>query len=127
VDPRVGLDDVERRKFLKLRGFELRPLGRPARSQSLYRLRYPGSSDGKQLKINSNTNCSRMLRHISIRRAMLCSNESEESLLKYDLEYDAIIFNLFSPSPQFLIDIFHPPSFEKHAFSERLLELIWVK
>jgi hypothetical protein len=38
VGPRTGLDDVERRKFLTLPGLELRPLGRPARSQSLYRL-----------------------------------------------------------------------------------------
>jgi hypothetical protein len=30
---------VEKRIFLTLRGLELRPLGRPARSQSLYRLR----------------------------------------------------------------------------------------
>jgi hypothetical protein len=43
VDPRAGPDDVEKRKFLTLPGLELRPLGRPARSQSLYRLRYPGS------------------------------------------------------------------------------------
>jgi hypothetical protein len=43
VGLRVGLDDVERRKFLILPGLELRPLGRPARSQSLYRLRHPGS------------------------------------------------------------------------------------
>jgi hypothetical protein len=42
VDPIAGLDDVKKRKFLTLTGFELRPLGRPARSQSLYRLRYPG-------------------------------------------------------------------------------------
>jgi hypothetical protein len=34
---------VEKRKFLTIPGLELRPLGRPARSQSLYRLRYPGS------------------------------------------------------------------------------------
>jgi hypothetical protein len=40
VNPRAGLDDVEKRKFLTLPGLELRPLGRPARSQSLYRLRY---------------------------------------------------------------------------------------
>jgi hypothetical protein len=40
VDPRAGLDDVEKRKFLTLRGLELRSLRRPARSQSLYRLRY---------------------------------------------------------------------------------------
>jgi hypothetical protein len=43
VDPRDGLDDVEKRKFLTIPGLELLPLGRPARSQSLYRLRYPGS------------------------------------------------------------------------------------
>jgi hypothetical protein len=42
VSPRAGLDDVEKRKFLTLPGFELQPLGCPARSQSLYRLSYPG-------------------------------------------------------------------------------------
>jgi hypothetical protein len=41
--PRSHLDDVEKRIFLTLPGLELRPLGRPARSQSLYRLRYSGS------------------------------------------------------------------------------------
>jgi hypothetical protein len=44
VDPRVGLDDVEKRKFLTVPGLELRPLGRPARSQSLYRLSCPRSN-----------------------------------------------------------------------------------
>jgi hypothetical protein len=34
---------VEKRKFLTIPGLELRLLGRPARRQSLYRLRYPGS------------------------------------------------------------------------------------
>jgi hypothetical protein len=43
MDPRAGLNDVEKRKFLTLPGLELRPLCRPARSQSLYRLSYPGS------------------------------------------------------------------------------------
>jgi hypothetical protein len=43
VGHRADLDDVEKRKFLTLPELELRPLGRPARSQSLYRLRYPGS------------------------------------------------------------------------------------
>jgi hypothetical protein len=42
VDPRTGLDDVERRKFLLLPGLEFRPLDRPSSSQLLYRLRYPG-------------------------------------------------------------------------------------
>jgi hypothetical protein len=37
------MDDVEKRKFLTLPGLELRPLDRPARSQSQYRLLYPGS------------------------------------------------------------------------------------
>jgi hypothetical protein len=45
VDPRAGLEDVEKRKFLTLPGLELWPLGRPARSQLLYQLRYPGSQN----------------------------------------------------------------------------------
>jgi hypothetical protein len=43
VDPRTGLNDVEKRKFLTLPGLKLRPLGCPGRSQSLYLIRYPGS------------------------------------------------------------------------------------
>jgi hypothetical protein len=45
VDPRAtaGLDVVDKWKFLTLPGLEFQPLGRPARSQSLYRLSYPGS------------------------------------------------------------------------------------
>jgi hypothetical protein len=43
VDPRAGLDDMEKWKFLNLSGLELPPPGRPARSQSLYRLSYRGS------------------------------------------------------------------------------------
>jgi hypothetical protein len=39
VDSRAGLDDLEKRKFLTLLGLELLPLGRPARSQSVYLLR----------------------------------------------------------------------------------------
>jgi hypothetical protein len=45
VIPRTGLDNVEQRKFLSIPGLELHPLGRPAISQSLYRLRYPGSGN----------------------------------------------------------------------------------
>jgi hypothetical protein len=44
VNPRAGLDDVEKRKFLTLQGLEVRPLCHPTRSQSLYRLSYPGSN-----------------------------------------------------------------------------------
>jgi hypothetical protein len=43
VGPRAGLDHVEKIKFLTTPGLELGPLRRPARRQSLYRLRYPGS------------------------------------------------------------------------------------
>jgi hypothetical protein len=43
VGPRARLDVVAKRKFLTLPVLELRPVGRSARSQSLYRLRYPGS------------------------------------------------------------------------------------
>jgi hypothetical protein len=39
LGPRAGLDDVGKGKLLALLGLELHPLGRPARSQSLYRLR----------------------------------------------------------------------------------------
>jgi hypothetical protein len=48
VGPRASLDDVEKR-FWTLPQLELRPLGRPARSQSPYRLRYPGSLQTMQL------------------------------------------------------------------------------
>jgi hypothetical protein len=44
VAPRAGLEDAENKTFLTLPKFQLRPRGYPARSQSLYRLRYPGSS-----------------------------------------------------------------------------------
>jgi hypothetical protein len=50
VDPRAGLDHVGKRKFLTLPGLEPRLLSRPARSQSLYRLRYPGY---QQMKDNT--------------------------------------------------------------------------
>jgi hypothetical protein len=43
VSPRASLDDLEKRNILTLSGLELRPLGRPVRNQSLYRLSYSGS------------------------------------------------------------------------------------
>jgi hypothetical protein len=39
----AGLNDMDKLKFLPPPGLELRPFGRPTRSQSLYRLRYPTS------------------------------------------------------------------------------------
>jgi hypothetical protein len=44
MGPRAGLDDIEEWKRLPPPALKLRPLGRPVRSQSLYRLRYPGYS-----------------------------------------------------------------------------------
>jgi hypothetical protein len=38
VGTRASVDNVEKRKFLIIQGLEFRPLGRPARSQSLSRL-----------------------------------------------------------------------------------------
>jgi hypothetical protein len=43
VDPRAGLEDVEKKKFLTLLGLELLLLGRQTRSQLLYRLSYSDS------------------------------------------------------------------------------------
>jgi hypothetical protein len=51
VGPRTGLDDVDKRNFLTLAGLELRPLGRLAHNQSLYRLRYPEAVTFKNLKV----------------------------------------------------------------------------
>jgi hypothetical protein len=42
-DPRAGLDDMEKWKFLPPLGLKLWPPGRLAHSQSLYQLCYPGS------------------------------------------------------------------------------------
>jgi hypothetical protein len=42
VGPRTALDNVETIKFLTLPGLELRLLGRPSSSQTLYPLRYSG-------------------------------------------------------------------------------------
>jgi hypothetical protein len=52
--PRAGLDDVEKIKFLILPGLELRSFGRPARNQSLYRLRYPGYKEEEKYRSDLN-------------------------------------------------------------------------
>jgi hypothetical protein len=46
MDHKAGFDDMEKLKFLPPPGLELRPLNHPARSQLLYRLRYPRSVVG---------------------------------------------------------------------------------
>jgi hypothetical protein len=50
VDPRAGLDAMDKWKFLTIPGLELRSLGSPVRSQSLYRLRYRGSCNNNFVK-----------------------------------------------------------------------------
>jgi hypothetical protein len=52
VDPRAGLDNVEKRKFLKLPGLELRPLGRPASRNNDYDLLALDRAFGKCAKSN---------------------------------------------------------------------------
>jgi hypothetical protein len=44
---------MEKWIFFTLPGFELRTLGRPARSQSLYRLSYPVTSVGTEENYNT--------------------------------------------------------------------------
>jgi hypothetical protein len=51
MGPRTCLDDVEKGKITPLPGLELRLLGDPPRSQSLYRLRYSGSFNN-QIMVN---------------------------------------------------------------------------
>jgi hypothetical protein len=41
VDPRAGLDDLEKRKFFTLSGLELRPPGRPASRYTDYAIPAP--------------------------------------------------------------------------------------
>jgi hypothetical protein len=50
---RAGLDNVEKRKFLSLQELELLPFSRPAYSQLLYRLSYPGPSKKEYVDENS--------------------------------------------------------------------------
>jgi hypothetical protein len=49
VGIRPDLDEVDMRIILLLPGLELRPLDRPARSQSLYRLSCPGCLLGRRI------------------------------------------------------------------------------
>jgi hypothetical protein len=53
VCPTSGVDDVVKRKFFPLPGLELRPLGHPARNQSLYRHSHSGSKSYPARKIKT--------------------------------------------------------------------------
>jgi hypothetical protein len=65
VDPRADLDNVEKRKILTLPGLELRPLGHPAHSQSLTRIRYPDSHNNNNNNNNNNNLCNMKVCFIS--------------------------------------------------------------
>jgi hypothetical protein len=62
VDPRAGLDHLQKRTFLTLPGLELGALGRPARSKSLYRLSYPGFLSSIRLSTQGTTCSQRYFR-----------------------------------------------------------------
>jgi hypothetical protein len=66
VDLRAGLGDLKKRKFLTLLGLELRLLGRPASSQSLYRLRHHGSDSAKNIQTNSKRSCVGVVKLLSV-------------------------------------------------------------
>jgi hypothetical protein len=53
VGSRAGLNDVENRKFLTLSGLELRPFGRPARSQSLVDYAIAAKLERENVVLNS--------------------------------------------------------------------------
>jgi hypothetical protein len=83
MGPRAGLENVERRKILSLPELKLRPFGRPARSQSLYRLSYPGS----HFDFNDNRNIKKFLQRdtfISSRGKLLTLGSTGFSLDKIE-------------------------------------------
>jgi hypothetical protein len=55
VGPTAGVEDVKGRKIFPLPVLELRPLGRRARNQSLYRLRTWNSEELVSLLLNRST------------------------------------------------------------------------
>jgi hypothetical protein len=70
VEPRAGLHDLEKRKFLTLPGLEHRPLRRPARSQSLYRLRNRGSPRGYSTQLKEQNSPRQHLYKINVAAEM---------------------------------------------------------
>jgi hypothetical protein len=78
VDPRAGLDDMEKRKFLTLPGLELRPLSRPVRSQVLFSqniLRDRASKQAKAVSFHTVPN-SLFTNHPTIRRLVVQVTDS---------------------------------------------------
>jgi hypothetical protein len=77
VGPRIDLDDMERRKILHIPELKLRPLVRPSRSQSLYRLSCPG----RKYETNLYLYCIRLISIVYSRLLAvsnyLCHNRTE--------------------------------------------------
>jgi hypothetical protein len=94
VDPRTGLDAVEKRKFFNLAGLQLRPLSHPACSQSLYRLRYPGflawGGDGDKIDDGNNK------RSLYVRTFRTCKYTRFCNERIISLETSQIFRNVFS-------------------------------
>jgi hypothetical protein len=95
VDPRAGLDDVEKRKFLTLPGLELRPLGGPALSQSLHRLRYPGPffKSFVPFKYHANTSARESIVTVSLFYQLESFSSCFAVLMKQNLMFALCTFN----------------------------------
>jgi hypothetical protein len=109
VVPRTGVDDVERTKSLPLPDLEFRPLGRPARSQSLYRLRYPGSlliqvvlisgSPGSHLREKRRRSPSQCVRA----RARACSQTLQLARVYHQMDQNGLRLLVQSARPHHLV------------------------
>jgi hypothetical protein len=82
-----SVDDMEKWKFLPPPGLEHRPLGRPARSQSLYRLRYSGSLyNYKSRNENSNRIDAMLIRHFNGQFCRTFLQKSEINITSLDVK-----------------------------------------
>jgi hypothetical protein len=100
VGRRIGLDDVEKRKFLTLLGLELRPPGRPARSQALYRLQVKNHITKIQnCPVLTAPNCELPSREDCIKIHALIHNQFQapiyRNMMKY-VRYAAKLINIMS-------------------------------
>jgi hypothetical protein len=106
VDPKAGLENMEKCKFLTVPGLELRPFSCPAYSQSLYHLCYPRSIMYRYNCKFSNDNSTTFLVLYScrvidyiIKINVLCSIIIESTYIyiwQLMLCHQWLIFNLFS-------------------------------
>jgi hypothetical protein len=86
VAPRAGLDDMEKRNFLTPPGLQLRPLGRPARSQSLNRLSYP-----EDHKVASTIN----LEFVQCIFRYILANSEQRTPVRFKLNFNSTVIDWF--------------------------------